>query len=88
MKNNELEKEGFIKYNTGITYIKKNDREIDMTLYANENNQIEAIEYDTKFFIKKFGDDVDFVNLYYDQLISEINKYREEHLELIKKGII
>lgn len=88
MKNNELEKEGFIKYNTGITYIKNNDREIDMTLYANENNQIEAIEYDTKFFIKKFSDDVDFINSYYDQLISELNKYREEHLELIKKGII
>lgn len=88
MKNNELEKEGFIKYNTGITYIKNNDREIDMTLYANENNQIEAIEYDTKFFIKKFSDDVDFVNSYYDQLISELNRYREEHLELIKKGII
>lgn len=88
MKDNELEKEGFIKYNTGITYIKNNDREIDITLYANENNQIEAIEYDTKFFIKKFSDDVDFVNSYYDQLISELNKYREEHLELIKKGII
>ncbi len=88
MKNNELEKEGFIKYNTGITYIKNNDREIDMTLYANENNQIEAIEYDTKFFIKKFSDDVDFINSYYDQLISELNRYREEHLELIKKGII
>lgn len=88
MKNNELEKEGFIKYNTGITYIKNNDREIDMTLYANENNQIEAIEYDTKFFIKKFSDDVDLVNSYYDQLISELDKYREEHLELIKKGII
>lgn len=88
MKDNELEKAGFIKYNTGITYIKNNDREIDITLYANENNQIEAIEYDTKFFIKKFSDDVDFVNSYYDQLISELNKYREEHLELIKKGII
>lgn len=88
MKDNELEKEGFIKYNTGITYIKNNGREIDITLYANENNQIEAIEYDTKFFIKKFSDDVDFVNSYYDQLISELNKYREEHLELIKKGII
>lgn len=88
MKDKELEKEGFIKYNTGITYIKNNDREIDMTLYANENNQIEAIEYDTKFFIKKFSDDVDFVNSYYDQLISELNRYREEHLELIKKGII
>lgn len=88
MKDNELEKEGFIKYNTGITYTKNNDREIDITLYANENNQIEAIEYDTKLFIKKFSDDVDFVNSYYDQLISELNKYREEHLELIKKGII
>ncbi|MDD6418697.1 MAG: hypothetical protein PUF66_00880 [Clostridium sp.] len=88
MKDNELEKEGFIKYNTGITYTKNNDRETDITLYANESNQIEAIEYDTKFFIKKFSDDVDFVNSYYDQLISELNKYREEHLELIKKGII
>lgn len=88
MKDNELEKEGFIKYNTGITYIKNNDREIDITLYANKNNQIETIEYNTKFFIKKFSDDVDFVNSYYDQLISELNEYREEHLELIKKGII
>lgn len=88
MKNNQLEKEGFIKYNTGITYIKNNDREIDITLYANENNQIEAIEYNTKFFVKKLSDDVDFVNSYYDQLISELNEYREEHLELIKKGII
>lgn len=88
MKDNELEKEGFIKYNTGITYIKNNDREINITLYANESNQIETIEYDTKFFIKKFSDDVDFVNSYYDQLISELNEYREEHLELIKKGII
>lgn len=88
MKDNELEKEGFIKYNTGITYIKNNDREINITLYANENNQIEAIEYNTKFFVKKLSDDVDFVNSYYDQLISELNEYREEHLELIKKGII
>lgn len=88
MKDNELEKEGFIKYNTGITYTKNNDREIDITLYANENNQIEAIEYNAKFFVKGFGNDVDFVNSYYDQLISELNKYREEHLELIKKGII
>ena len=88
MKDNELEKEGFIKYNTGITYTKNNDRETDITLYANENNQIEAIEYNAKFFVKGFGNDVDFVNSYYDQLISELNKYREEHLELIKKGII
>lgn len=88
MKDNELEKEGFIKYNTGITYIKNKDREINITLYANENNQIEAIEYNTKFFVKKLSDDVDFVNSYYDQLISELNEYREEHLELIKKGII
>lgn len=88
MEDNELEKEGFIKYNTGIAYIKNNNREINITLYANESNQIEAIEYDTKFFIKKFSDDVDFVNSYYDQLISELNRYREEHLELIKKGII
>lgn len=88
MKDNELEKEGFIKYNTGITYTKNNDREIDITLYANENNQIEAIEYNAKFFVKEFSNDIDFVNSYYDQLISELNKYREEHLELIKKGII
>lgn len=88
MKDNELEKEGFIKYNTGITYIKNNDREIDITLYANENNQIEAIEYNAKFFVKGFSNDIDLVNSYYDQLISELNKYREEHLELIKKGII
>ena len=88
MKDNELEKEGFIKYNTGITYTKNNDREIDITLYANENNQIEAIEYNAKFFAKGFSNDIDFVNSYYDQLISELNKYREEHLELIKKGII
>ena len=88
MKDNELEKEGFIKYNTGITYTKNNDREIDITLYANENNQIEAIEYNAKFFVKGFGNDVDFVNSYYDQLISELNKYREEHVELINKGII
>ena len=85
---NKLEKEGFIKYNTGITYIKNNNREIDITLYANKNNQIEAIEYNTKFFVKKLSDDVDFVNSYYDQLIAELNKYREEHLKLIKKGII
>lgn len=88
MEDNKLEKEGFTKYNTGVIYVKNNDREINITLYANENSQIEAIEYDTKFFIKKFSDDVDFVNSYYDQLISELNKYREEHLELIKKGII
>lgn len=87
MKDNVLEKEGFIKFNTGITYIKDNDREIDITLYASKNNQIETIEYNTKFFVK-LSDDVDFVNSYYDQLISELNKYREEHLELIKKGII
>lgn len=88
MKDNELEKEGFIKSNTGIVYIKNNGREIDITLYANENNQIEAIEYNAKFFVKGFGNDVDFVNSYYDQLISELNEYRGEHLELIKKGII
>lgn len=85
---NKLEKEGFIKYNTGITCIKNNNREMNITLYANENNQIEEIEYNTKFFVKKFSDDVDFVNSYYDRLISELNEYREEHLELIKKGII
>ena len=88
MKDNELEKEGFIKYNTGITYIKDNDREIDITLYANKNSQIDTIEYNAKFFVKEFSNDIDLVNSYYDQLISELNKYREEHLELIKKGII
>lgn len=88
MKDNVLEKEGFIKFNTGITYIKDNDREIDITLYASKNNQIETIEYNTKFFVKKLSDDVDFVNSYYDQLISELNAYREEHLELMNKGII
>lgn len=88
MKNNELEKEGFIKYNTGITYIKNNDREIDITLYANENNQIEMIEYNNKFFIKDSSKSINFINFYYDQLIAELNEYRKEHLELIKKGII
>ncbi len=83
-----LEKEGFIKYNTGITYIKNNNREMDITLYANENNQIEMIEYNNKFFIKDSSKSINFINFYYDQLIAELNEYRKEHLELIKKGII
>lgn len=83
-----LEKEGFIKYNTGITYIKNNNREMNITLYANENNQIEMIEYNNKFFIKDSSKSINFINFYYDQLIAELNEYRKEHLELIKKGII